>query len=137
MYFILCVVKDKVWKLKVEHISPEFSLSTKTWNAVGIKYEHMKSEAKHQSEQWGSKMLLIVCLLFCDCFHFFSITMIVYNNTSWCIMYTSILWPNILVTSPNCNILFLMFPFPNRCQSGFSQSCILVSKKYLREPSLS
>lgn len=29
----------------------EFSLSIKVWNAVGIKYENMKSEAKHQSEQ--------------------------------------------------------------------------------------
>ena len=51
-------------------------------------------------------------------------------------MYTSTLGPNILAVSPNCNGLFLMYPFPDMCQSGFSeykfQSCILVSKKYLR-----
>lgn len=86
-------------------------------------------------------MLLIVCFLFCGSFHFFRITMTVWNNTLRSVTYTSILWSNILVIAPNCNILFFMFSSPDRCQAGFSasksQSCILVSKKYLREPSLS
>lgn len=49
-------------------------------------------------------------------------------------MYTSVLWPNGLAMSPNCNGLFLLYRVPDTCQSGFGefQSCILVSKKYLR-----
>lgn len=83
--------------------------------------------------QKDSKMLLILCLLFCNCFRFFSITinLWLYEIMYWD-MYSFILWLNILAMSHNCNGLFLMFPFPSICQSGFIvsefQSCVLISK---------
>lgn len=54
---------------------------------------------------------------------------IVWNNISRYVIFTSLLWPNIHAMAPNCSGLFLMYPFLDTYQSGFSeskwQSCIL------------